>query len=160
MARQVRGTCWGQKGLVRGLKWLVPDVGRANWTGLMSDKHLRLVMTPIALNCTRQSRAPNIDRCVPENWPLPLTLTRDLDIWPWPRPLTFTLKQGNSDVKTRFLAFDLELWPTTLTYNPKIIFYNMNMTQEPKLVPIFCYFWCIFILFLFIYFYFFFVVFF
>ncbi len=34
MARQVRGTCLGQKGLVRGLNWLVPDVGRANWTGL------------------------------------------------------------------------------------------------------------------------------
>ncbi len=25
MARQVRGTCWEQKGLVRGSKWLVPD---------------------------------------------------------------------------------------------------------------------------------------
>ena len=31
-----------------------------------TDKHLRLVMTPIALYCTRQSRAPNIDRCAPE----------------------------------------------------------------------------------------------
>ena len=27
------------------------------------DKHLRLVMAPIAPNCT----APNIDRCAPEN---------------------------------------------------------------------------------------------
>ena len=32
-----------------------------------TDKHLRLVMTPIALYCTRQSRAPNIDRCALES---------------------------------------------------------------------------------------------
>ncbi len=57
-------------------------------------------------------------------WPLTLTPTHDLDPWPWPRPLTLTLKQWkllcNSDVKIRFLAFDLDLWPTTLTYNPKL----------------------------------------
>ncbi len=34
-----------------------------------TDKHLRLVMTCIALCCTRQSRAPNIDRCAPEILP-------------------------------------------------------------------------------------------
>ena len=45
-----------------------------------TDKHLRLVMTFIALCCTRQSWAPNIDCCVPEIWP-----------WHWPRPLTLTL---------------------------------------------------------------------
>ncbi len=84
-------------------------------------------MAPIALNCTRQSRAPNIDTCAPENWPWPLTLTHDLDIWPWPRPLTLTLKQGNSDVKTRFLAFDLDLWPTTLTYNPNLAKVKLNL---------------------------------
>ncbi len=44
----------------------------------------------------------------------------DLDPWPWPRPLTLTLRQCNSDVKTRFLALDLDLWPTTLTYNPNL----------------------------------------
>ncbi len=50
-----------------------------------ADKHLRLVMTLIALCCTRQSS------------PLTLTLIHDLDpdIWPWPQPLTLTLKQGN-----------------------------------------------------------------
>ena len=87
-----------------------------------TNKHLRLVMAPIALNCTRQSRAPNIDRFAPENWPWPLTLNcdldLDLDIWPW--PLTLTLKQSNSDVKTRFLTFDHDLWPMTLTYNPNL----------------------------------------
>ncbi len=31
-----------------------------------TDKHLGLVMTLIAFCCTRQSRAPNIDRCAPE----------------------------------------------------------------------------------------------
>ncbi len=31
-----------------------------------TDKHLRLLMPPIAPNCTRQSRAPNIDHCAPE----------------------------------------------------------------------------------------------
>ncbi len=44
-----------------------------------TDKHLRLVMTLISLCCTRQSRAPNIDRCALEIWPRPLTLTNDLD---------------------------------------------------------------------------------
>ncbi len=66
-----------------------------------TDKHLRLLMPPIALNCTWQSQALNIDRCIPENWPWPLALTLDLearkqwcqnmifDIWPW--PLTYDL---------------------------------------------------------------------
>ncbi len=40
----------------------------------------------------------------------------DPDFWPWPWPLTLTLKQGNSDLKTQLLTFDLDLWPTTLTY--------------------------------------------
>ncbi len=31
-----------------------------------TDKYLGLVMTLVALCCTRQSRAPNIDRCAPE----------------------------------------------------------------------------------------------
>ncbi len=44
----------------------------------------------------------------------------DLDRLPWARPLTLTLKQGNSEVKTRILAFDPDLWPTTLTYNPNL----------------------------------------
>ncbi len=34
-----------------------------------TDKHLRQVMTAIALCCTRQSKAPNIDHCTPENRP-------------------------------------------------------------------------------------------
>ena len=37
-----------------------------------TDKHLRLVITLIALCCTRQRQAHNINRCVPEIWP-----------WPW-----------------------------------------------------------------------------
>ncbi len=44
----------------------------------------------------------------------------DIDLWPWPWPLTLTLKQVNSEVKTQFLAFDLDLWPTTSTYNPNL----------------------------------------
>ncbi len=50
----------------------------------------------------------------------------DLDPWPWHRPLTLTLKRGNSDVKTRFLPFDLDLWPTTLTYNPSLAKINVD----------------------------------
>ncbi len=71
-----------------------------------TDNDLRLVMVVIALCCTWQSRAPNIDRCVPY-------------IWPWPRSLTLTptfdldLKASNSDVDTQFLAFYLDFWPTT-----------------------------------------------
>ena len=32
----------------------------------LTDKHIGLVITAIALCCTQQSRAPNIDRCAPE----------------------------------------------------------------------------------------------
>ncbi len=54
-------------------------------------------MILIALCCTWQSRAPNIDRCTPE-------------IWPWPWPLFLTLKQGTSDVKWFWhLTYDLDL---------------------------------------------------
>ncbi len=63
----------------------------------------------ICLCCTRQSRAPSIDRCAQ-------TFDLDIDLWHWP----LHLKQGKSDVKTQFLAFDLDLWPTTLTYNPSL----------------------------------------
>ncbi len=82
---------------------------RAHW--LQTHKHLGLEMTLIALCCTRQSRAPTIDRCAPGI---------DFDLLPWPviLTLTLTLKWGNSDVNTQFLSFDLDLWPTTLTYNP------------------------------------------
>ena len=80
-----------------------------------TEKHLSLV---IGACCTQQSRASSINRCAPEIWHWPLTLTHDidLDLWPWPQPLTLTLKQANSHVKTQFWAFDLDLWPTTLTY--------------------------------------------
>ena len=91
---------------------------------LITDTHtnkLRLVMTLIALCCTWQIRAPNFDR-----WNL--TLTSDLSPWHWPRPLTLTLKQGISDVKKQILAFDLDLWPTTLTYNP-------SQAQGSRLIP-------------------------
>ncbi len=33
---------------------------------------------------------------------------------------TLTWKQGISNVKTRFLAFDLDIWPVTLTCNPSL----------------------------------------
>ena len=59
-----------------------------------------------------------------DSWPWLLTLTLifdfDPDLLPWPWPWTLALKQGNGEVKTWFLAFDLDLWPTTLTYNPSI----------------------------------------
>ncbi len=81
------------------------------------NRLLRLVMTLAALCCTRQSRVPTIDCCAPKNLTLTLTHDLDLELWPWPRPLTLTLKQGNSNVKTRFLACDLDLrpWPTIPT---------------------------------------------
>ena len=87
-------------------------------------------MALIALHCTPQSRTPNIDRCVPENlpWPFtwPLTLTSTLKAG----PVTLTLKQLNNDVKTRFLAFDLDLWPTTLIYNPNLAKVKVNLHTE------------------------------
>ncbi len=83
-----------------------------------TDNHPRLVMTLIALWCTRQIRASNIDRCTPEIWPWPLTFTRGLhlDHWPWPRPWSKVTVMS----KHVFLAFDLDLWPTTLTYYPSL----------------------------------------
>ncbi len=95
-----------------------------------TDNNLGLVMLLMALYRTRQSQAPNINRCAPENWPWPLTLTRDLGSWAWPRhlTLTLTLKQGNSDIKTRFLAFDL--WPMTLPYNLNLAKVKVNLHTE------------------------------
>ncbi len=58
----------------------------------------------------------------------------DLDLWPWPMTLTPTLKQGNSDVKTRFLAFDLDLWPTTLTYLPNLAKVKVNLCTKYQTV--------------------------
>ncbi len=60
-------------------------------------------------------------------WPRPMTLTRPLTLTP-----TFDLdfKQGNHDVKTRFLAFDLDLWPTTLAYNPILV--NVKVDPHAK----------------------------
>ncbi len=50
-----------------------------------------------------------------------LTLTCELDTRPWPRPLTLSLQQGNSDAKTRFLTFDLDLWPMTFELDLDIL---------------------------------------
>ncbi len=78
-----------------------------------TDKHLRLIMT--LLCCTQQSRTLNIDRCATD---------------PSHQPLTLTLKQGNSDVILQFLAFDLNLWSTTLTYNPNLAKVKVNIHAE------------------------------
>ena len=94
----------------------------AHW--LQTHNHLRLVMV-VAHRCTRQSQAPNIDCCVPEMWPWPLTLTQPLTLTP-----TLTLRQCNSDVKIRLWAFDLDLWPTTLTYNPNLAKVKVNLHTE------------------------------
>ena len=81
-----------------------------------TDKTLGPVMTTLYSkfegNCIlphSASRAVNIDQDTP-------------DIWPCPRPLTS--KQGqrqltDSDVKIEQLTV-IDLWPMTLTYNPKI----------------------------------------
>ncbi len=83
-----------------------------------TDKHFRLIMTLIALCRTWQSRAPNRN----------MTLTFDLDPRGWPRPLTLTLtfeKQGNMS-KHDILQFDLDLWPTTMTYNPTLAWVKVD----------------------------------
>ena len=57
-------------------------------------------------------------------WPLTLTLEFDLDLWHWPLHLTLTLisseKTLKPDVKHDLSQFDLDLWPTTLIYNPNL----------------------------------------
>ena len=46
----------------------------------------------------------------------------DLDLEHWPWPLTLITKQGQGQQNVTFkhdlMLFDLDLWPTTLTYNP------------------------------------------
>ena len=64
-----------------------------------------------------------------------LTFDLDPDLWTWLRPLTLTLKQGNSYVKARFLAFDLDLWPTTLTYNPSIAKVKVDRRYQVHYLP-------------------------
>ena len=57
--------------------------------------------------------------------PLILTAARrkfDLDPWPRPQPLTLTLKQGNNDVKTQFLTFDLDI----------IMAYDLDLQSQPS----------------------------
>ncbi len=51
----------------------------------------------------------------------------DLDPYLWPQPLTLTSRQCNSDVKMRIWAFDLDLWPTTLTFNPNLVKVKDNL---------------------------------
>ncbi len=51
-------------------------------------------------------------------------------LWPWPRPLTLTQKQCNSDVKTQFLAFGLDLWHTTLTFNHNLARVKVDLHTE------------------------------
>ena len=60
----------------------------------------------------------------------PLISTAAPEIWPLPRPLTLTIKQGNSDVKIQFLAFDFDPWPTTLNYN--LILAKVKVDPEAK----------------------------
>ena len=50
----------------------------------------------------------------------------------WPRPLTLALTQGNSNAKTRFLAFDLDLWPTTMTFNPNLAKVNLHTKSQGR----------------------------
>ncbi len=76
-----------------------------------------------ALCCTRQSR---IDCCAPEIWPWPVT---------WTLPSTFYLDlkamyQCSTVVKTWFWAFDIDLWPTALTYNPNLAKVKVNLHNE------------------------------
>ncbi len=118
------------------------------WDSRHTDKYLGLIMTllfsclfhtwgwlfafaalgkaePLVSTATRQKTWFLAIWPWPDLWPWP---------WPWPvtltRPLTLTLKQGNSEVKTRFLAFDLDLWPAALTYNPKLAMVKVNLRTK------------------------------
>ncbi len=91
-----------------------------------TDKTLGLVTTTLYSkfegNCLllhSASRAPNIDRYAPDIWPWPLTLMPTFDLDP-NLDLKARLKATNSEVIIRFWAFDLDLWPTTLTYIPSL----------------------------------------
>ena len=79
---------------------------------LQTHKHIRLVMNLNALCCTGQSRAHNIYHCVPEIWPWPLTLIRDLDL--------------------TFLSFGFDLWPTSLTYIANLAMIKVDLPAKDE----------------------------
>ncbi len=77
-----------------------------------TDKHLRLVMSTLCPLLHSAKPSPYYRPLGTRN--LTLTLTRPLTL------TLLTLKQYNCDVITQFLAGDLDLWPTTLTYSPTL----------------------------------------
>ncbi len=89
--------------------------------------HNHLVMVVVALCCTRQSRAPNIDRCAPEIWPWPqtLTLTFDLDpdLWPWPQIKVIGDKQWNKNTSIQCL---------TLTYIARLAKVKVDLHAQDE----------------------------
>ena len=47
-------------------------------------------------------------------------------IWQTDKHLWMVMSIVNSDVKTDFLAFDLDIWPKPLTYNPSLAKVKVN----------------------------------
>ncbi len=95
-----------------------------------TDNNLRLVMMVVALCCTRQSRAPNIDRCAPEIWPWPVTLilTFDLDPDLWHYPKAMWCKKT---------IFGLWPWPTTMTYNSNLAKVKVDLHTGCRKYPLY-----------------------
>ncbi len=86
-----------------------------------TDKYLRLVIVYFASNliisirlcCTWQSRAPNIDHCAPNNWPLTLKTNKQTTRQTNRLCRKITRKVRINRRKTWFIT----VWPWTLTYD-------------------------------------------
>ncbi len=72
-----------------------------------------------------KSRAPHIDHCAADNWPWLLTSIFDLD-------LKARTMATNSDVKTRFLAFELDPGPRPTMPRSKVKWFSQKSTDKHK----------------------------
>ena len=95
-----------------------------------TDKFLRLVTVILGsqpkdnyLLMPSASRAPNIDRCVPDICPWPLKSTSDLGLWPWPRPWPQSKVIGNEQRSPNTI---FSVWPWPLTY-------DLDLQAQPSL---------------------------
>ena len=87
---------------------------------------LRVYLICVSLDSLLYLTNPSttIDHSAPVEKSSTTTFDLDLEHWPWPRTFDLDLKQVKRQQKVMSkhvsLLFDVDLWPTTLTYNPSL----------------------------------------